>query len=53
MKRKRFMDEQISHSLRQGQAGTPVAEVCRKMQISDPTFYRWKKKFEGLGDLSP
>jgi putative transposase len=29
--------------------GTPVDEVCRKMGISDATFYNWKKKFGGLG----
>ena len=27
----------------------PVEEVCRKLGISQPTFYRWKKKFDGLG----
>ena len=29
--------------------GTPVEEVCRKMGISDATFYSWKKKYGGLG----
>ncbi|MCP1572489.1 putative transposase [Herbaspirillum rubrisubalbicans] len=29
--------------------GTPVEEVCRKMGISDATFYNWKKKYGGLG----
>lgn len=26
-----------------------VAEVCRKMRISDQTYFRWKKKYGGLG----
>jgi putative transposase len=29
--------------------GTPVAEVCRKMGISEPTYYRWKQLYGGLG----
>lgn len=29
--------------------GTPIEEVCRKMGISDATFYNWKKKYGGLG----
>lgn len=29
--------------------GTPVEEVCRKMGISDATFYNWRKKYGGLG----
>ena len=49
MKRKRFTDEQIAFSLRQAESGTPVKEVCRKMGISEQTFYRWKKKYAGLG----
>lgn len=49
MKRKRYTDEQISFALRQAEAGTPVDEICRRMGISEPTFYRWKKKFAGMG----
>ncbi len=49
MKRKRFKDEQIAFALRQAESGTPVKEVCRKMGISEQTFYRWKKKFAGMG----
>lgn len=36
-------------ALRQAEAGTPVAEICRKLQITEATFYRWKKTFGGLG----
>jgi putative transposase len=49
MQRKRFTEEQIAFALRQVEGGVPVKEVCRKLQISEVTFYRWKKKFGGLG----
>ena len=49
MKRTRFSEEQIAFALRQVEGGATVTEVCRKMQISEQTFYRWKKKFGGLG----
>ena len=49
MKRKRFTEEQIAFALRQVEGDVPVKEVCRKLQISEQTFYRWKKKFGGLG----
>jgi putative transposase len=35
--------------LRPAESGTPVAEVCRKLSISEQTFYRWKKKYQGMG----
>ena len=48
MKRSRFTERQIAFALQQAEAGTPVLEVCRKMGITEQTFYRWKKKFGGL-----
>ena len=47
--KKRFTDQQIAFALRQAESGTPVAEITRKMGVSEATFYRWKKKFAGLG----
>lgn len=46
--KKNFTNEQIIYTLRQAEGGTSVAEVCRKMGITEQTFYRWKKKFAGM-----
>jgi len=49
MKGKRFTEEQIAFALRQAESGVPVIDICRKMEVSEATFYRWKKKFAGMG----
>ncbi|MFL9151012.1 IS3 family transposase [Escherichia coli] len=49
MKKTRYTEEQIAFALKQAETGTRVGEVCRKMGISEATFYNWKKKFAGLG----
>jgi len=49
MKKTKFTEEQIAFALRQAEAGTLVGEICRKMGISEATFYNWKKKYGGLG----
>lgn len=49
MKQKRFTEAQIAFSLRQADSGTPVGEIVRKMGVSEATFYRWKKKYAGMG----
>ena len=49
MKTSKFTEEQIAFAMRQAETGTKVAEVCRKMGISEATFYNWKKKYGGLG----
>ena len=36
-------------ALQHAEAGTPVAELCRKMGVAEATFYRWKKRYNGLG----
>ena len=47
--KKRFTEAQIAFALRQAASGTPVAEITRKMGVSDVTFYRWKKLYANLG----
>jgi putative transposase len=49
MKKTAFTEEQIAYALRQAETGTPVADICRKLGISEQTFYRRKKKFAGMG----
>ena len=39
----------MAFALLQAEAGTPAAEVCRKMGVSEATFFRWKKQFAGMG----
>jgi putative transposase len=49
LKKSKSTEEQIAFALRQAESGTTVGEVCRKMGISEATFYNWKKKYGGLG----
>ena len=44
-------EPQIVFALQQAEAATPVAEVCRKMAVVEATFYRWKKRYGGLGSI--
>lgn len=49
MKGKHFTEEQIAFALRQAESGVPVAEICRKLQVTEQSFYRWKRKYAGMG----
>jgi len=49
VKKSRYSAEQVAFALRQAEGGNPVTEVCRKMGISEQTFYRWKRRFAGMG----
>jgi putative transposase len=49
MPKKRYTDEQIAFALRQAEAGTPVGEICRKMGVTEATYYRWLKAYAGMG----
>ena len=51
MKKSKFTESQIVFALQQAETGTAVAEVCRKLGISEATFYNWKKKYSGLGPV--
>ncbi len=49
MRKSKYTEEQIAYTLRQAESGVPVAEIIRKLGITEQTLYRWKKRFAGLG----
>jgi putative transposase len=49
MKKSKFTEAQIVFAIKQSETGVSVEEVCRKMGITQATFYNWKKKYGGLG----
>lgn len=49
LRKSRYSDEQIAAAPRQAKAGTPIAEITRKLGISEATFYAWRRRFGGLG----
>lgn len=49
VKKSRFTEDQIAFALKQAELGIRVEEVCRKMGISDATFYKWRAKYAGVG----
>lgn len=48
MKRSRFSEEQIIGILKEQEAGSRTADVCRRHGVSEATFYKWKAKYGGL-----
>jgi putative transposase len=49
MKKSKFTEAQIVFALKQSETGVRVDEICRKMGVSEATFYNWKKKYGGMG----
>jgi putative transposase len=49
MRKSRFSEQQIALVLRQAEQGISPAEICRKVGVSEATFYTWKKKYVGMG----
>jgi len=49
MRKSKFSEAQIVRALREVEGGTPAAEVCRRLGVSQATFYRWKRQYGGLG----
>ena len=48
MKGKRFTEEQIIKILQEAESGLSIADVCRKYNCSEQSFYRWKAKYGGM-----
>jgi len=48
MKKSRYTDSQILAILKQNEAGTSVADLCREHGMSDATFYNWRSKYGGM-----
>lgn len=48
MRKSKFTESQMMAILAEGEAGLPVAEVCRKHGISNATYYQWKSKYAGM-----
>jgi putative transposase len=50
MRPSKFTEDQMKQALRQVKAGTPATQVCRELGITQTTFYRWRKKYEGVAE---
>ena len=48
MRKSRFSVEQIVAAIKQTEMGMPVADLCRKLGVSEPTYYRWKKQYGSM-----
>lgn len=48
MKASKFTEQQIVNILKQHEAGTPVANLCREHNIVNSTFYKWRAKYSGM-----
>lgn len=52
MSRKRFTAEQIIAKLREAEVeqarGQSVQQACRKIGVTEQTYYRWRKEYGGL-----
>jgi putative transposase len=49
MKKSKFSEAQIVYAIRENESGTKVAEITRRLGISQATFFTWKKKYGDMG----
>jgi putative transposase len=49
MPKKGHTEEQIITALKQYESGEKVADICRKLGVSQASFYTWKKHYAGMG----
>ena len=48
MKKSRFTESQIIKSIKENEAGRSVDEICRELNVTNSTFYNWRKKYSGM-----
>jgi putative transposase len=48
MRPSKFTEDEIVQALREVKAGTPAVQICRKLGITQTTFYRWRSKYNGV-----
>jgi putative transposase len=51
MKKSRFSERQIVKILQEHESGVRASDLCRQHNISEGTFYNWKKKFSGMDSI--
>ena len=49
MRSSKYSPEQIAQVLRQAESGTPIAEICRRLQVAEQTYFGWRRQFHKLG----
>ena len=49
MRPSKFTDVEIVNALRQVREGVPAVQMCRKLGITQTTFYRWRNKYDCVG----
>lgn len=53
MRPSKFNEGQITQAISQVTAGTPLVAMCRKLGVTQTTFYRWRKKYGGTAATGP
>lgn len=48
MKKSRFTETQIVKAIKADEAGRKVEEICREMEVTPTTFYKWKQRYGGM-----